>query len=115
MQQINKRINYIEFSVSDIERAKMFYGTAFGWSFTDFGPNYCEFNDGHMKGGFDASGEVTTGGPLVVLYGDNLPDLQIAIEQAGGIITKPMFDFPGGKRFQFTDPEGYELAVWSEK
>jgi predicted enzyme related to lactoylglutathione lyase len=115
VQQTNKRINYIEFSVSDIERAKAFYGTAFGWSFTDFGPDYCEFNDGFMKGGFDASGKANPGGPLVVLYGENLAELQNEIERAGGKITKPIFEFPGGHRFQFSDPEGYELAVWSEK
>lgn len=106
-------INYIEFNVTDIARAKDFYGKAFGWTFTDYGPDYCEFNDGHMKGGFDATLPVTSGGPLVVLYGTDLNALSSRIEEAGGKITKPVFDFPGGRRFHFTDPEGYELAVWS--
>ena len=106
-------INYIEFNVTDIARTKDFYGKAFGWTFTDYGPDYCEFNDGHMKGGFDATLPVTSGGPLVVLYGTDLNALSSRIEEAGGKITKPVFDFPGGRRFHFTDPEGYELAVWS--
>ena len=107
-------INYIEFNVADIARSKDFYGKAFGWTFTDYGPDYCEFSDGHMKGGFDANGPVSPGGPLVVLYGKDLAELSAAIETAGGEIEKPIFDFPGGRRFHFTDPDGYELAVWSE-
>ena len=106
-------INYIEFNVADIARAKAFYGAAFGWTFTDYGPDYCEFSDGQMTGGFDASGPVTPGGPLVVLYGDDLAEIMAAIEATGGAIVKPIFEFPGGRRFHFTDPEGYELAVWT--
>lgn len=67
-----------------------------------------------MKGGFDASGKVETGGPLVVLYAKNLKELAHCITDASGLIVRPEFDFPGGRRFHFTDPDGYELAVWSE-
>lgn len=107
-------IDYIEFAVTDIARAKAFYGAAFGWSFTDYGPTYCEFSDGRMKGGFDATNAVRTGGPLVILYGADLAGAVARVEAAGGTIVKPIFAFPGGRRFQFIDPEGYELAVWSE-
>ncbi len=107
-------INYIEFNVADTARSKDFYGTAFGWTFTDYGPTYCEFSDGQMRGGFDASGPVMPGGPLVVLYGSDLTEIIGRIETAGGKIVKPIFEFPGGRRFHFTDPDGYELAVWSE-
>jgi predicted enzyme related to lactoylglutathione lyase len=111
----DRTINYIEFNVADIARSKDFYGTAFGWSFTDYGPTYCEFSDGHLKGGFDATGPVSSGGPLVVLYGDDLDEIRVRIEEAGGKIVKPAYDFPGGSRFHFTDPDGYELAVWTER
>lgn len=107
-------INYIEFTVADTARSKAFYGSAFDWTFTDYGPNYCEFSDGHMKGGFNASAPATPGGPLIVLYGSNLADILGRIESAGGTIVKPIYNFPGGRRFHFTDPDGYELAVWSE-
>lgn len=110
----DRRIDYIEFNVADIARSKDFYGNAFGWIFTDYGPSYCEFSDGHMKGGFDANGPVTLGGPLVILYGTDLSELAERIEAAGGKIVKPIFEFPGGRRFHFTDPDGYELAVWTE-
>ncbi|MFT4715983.1 MAG: putative enzyme related to lactoylglutathione lyase [Paracoccaceae bacterium] len=115
MTQNDKCINYIEFQVSDIATAKSFYGKAFGWTFIDYGPTYCEFNDGNMKGGFEVSENfVTAGGPLVVLYGDDLATLQKSVVDAGGIVSKPIFNFPGGRRFHFKDPQGYELAIWCE-
>lgn len=110
----NRRIDYVELNVADIARSKAFYGTAFGWSFTDFGPGYCEFNDGRLKGGLTTTAPVrAAGGPLVVLYADDLEDAETRVRQAGGKIVKPIFNFPGGRRFHFADPDGYELAVWS--
>lgn len=105
-------INYVEFVVADIERAKRFYGTVFGWSFTDYGPDYCEFSDGQMTGGFARGTARPDGGPLVVLYGEDLPATIARIEAAGGRLSRDVFAFPGGERFQFRDPDGYELAVW---
>ena len=111
----DRRIDYIEFNVADVARAKRFYGAAFGWSFKDYGPDYCEFADGRLTGGF-AKGEVRgPGGPLVILYADDLADLQRRVEAAGGRIVKPAYDFPGGRRFHFADPDGYQLAVWSAR
>jgi predicted enzyme related to lactoylglutathione lyase len=110
----DRSINYIELNVADMARAKKFYGDAFGWTFTDYGPDYCEFSDGHMKGGFDATLPVApSGGPLVVLYGHDLVDLEQRITTAGGKVVRPIFEFPGGRRFHFCDPDGYQLAVWS--
>ena len=110
----DRTINYIEFTVADIARSKAFYGASFGWSFTDYGPEYCEFSDGHMKGRFNATGPVTLGGVLPVLYGADLSELPVRIEEAGGRIVKQIFEFSGGRRFHFTDPDGYELAVWAD-
>jgi predicted enzyme related to lactoylglutathione lyase len=111
----DRRIDYVEFNVADVARAKRFYGQSFGWSFRDYGPDYCEFADGRLTGGF-AKGEARgPGGPLVILYADDLADLQRRIEAAGGRIVKPAYDFPGGRRFHFADPDGYELAVWSTR
>ena len=108
------RIDYVELVVGDIARTKDFYGRAFGWSFTDYGPDYCEFMDGRMKGGFARQGEARPGGPLIVLHASGLEAAQQAVEAVGGRIVRPIFSFPGGRRFHFTDPDGYELAVWSE-
>ncbi len=114
-QQGNDRqIDYVELNVSDIGRSKQFYGDAFGWSFTDYGPDYCEFADGRLKGGLTTLSPVrASGGPLVILYADDLEDIEKRVRKAGGKIAKPIFTFPGGRRFHFTDPDGYELAVWS--
>lgn len=111
----DRRIDYIEFNVGDLARARDFYGSAFGWTFKDYGPTYCEFSDGRLTGGFTTGGAAKPGGPLVILYAEDLDDIQSRIEAAGGKIVKPIFEFPGGQRFHFEDPDGYELAVWSDR
>jgi hypothetical protein len=110
----DKRIDYVEFSVGDIARSRDFYGEAFGWSFKDHGPGYCEFSDGRLTGGFALADQSrAAGGPLVILYADDLDETRRRVEAAGGKIVKPAYAFPGGRRFHFSDPDGYELAVWS--
>ncbi|APE49837.1 bleomycin resistance protein [Delftia sp. HK171] len=109
----NHQIDNIEFNVADIARSKAFYGEAFGWTFTDYGPSYTEFSDGRLTGGFTTGEEVRPGGPLVILYADDLAEAQRRVEAAGAVISRAVFAFPGGRRFHFTDPDGYELAVWS--
>ena len=109
----NRQIDNIEFNVADITRSKAFYGEAFGWRFTDYGPAYTEFSDGRLTGGFTTGEPVRPGGPLVILYADDLADAQRRVEAAGARISRPVFAFPGGRRFHFIDPDGYELAVWT--
>jgi predicted enzyme related to lactoylglutathione lyase len=111
----DRRIDYIEMNVSDLARSRAFYGSAFGWTFTDYGPTYCAFSDGRLEGGFTTSGTPNPGGPLVILYAVDLANMQSRVEAAGGRIVKPIFAFPGGRRFHFEDPDGYELAVWSDR
>lgn len=111
----DRQIDNIEFVVADITRSRAFYGAAFGWSFTDYGPEYCEFSDGRLTGGLTTMGDIRPGGPLVILYADDLAETQQRLEKAGAVISKPVFSFPGGRRFQFLDPDGHELAVWSDK
>lgn len=109
----DRRIDNIEFNVADIARSKAFYGQVFGWSFTDYGPAYTEFNDGRLCGGFTTGEPVQPGGPLVILYADDLAGTRQRLEHAGAVICRPVFDFPGGRRFHFRDLDGYELAVWT--
>lgn len=109
----DRRIDYIEFNVGEMARTKRFYGEAFGWTFTDYGPAYCEFSDGGMTGGFAVGEPVRPGGALIVLFAHDLAAVQQRIEAAGGRISRPVFAFPGGRRFHFLDPDGHELAVWS--
>lgn len=107
-------INYVEFSAEDFASIKDFYTSVFGWKFTDYGPDYTAFADGVLDGGF-AKGKPQKGGALVILYSDTLEETQQLVETNGGTITEPIFSFPGGRRFHFTDPAGNQLAVWSEK
>lgn len=110
----DKKIDYVEFLVRDIERAKAFYTAAFGWTFTDYGPEYAGFNDGRLDGGLMV-GEPKPGGPLVITFAVDLEAAQRSVEAAGGTITKEAFAFPGGRRFHYADLDGYELAVWSDR
>jgi len=113
----HEKINYVEFPAKDIEKTKKFFTETFGWSFVDYGPDYVSFADAGLDGGFFKS-ELNTstdkGSALVVLYSDDIETTQSKIESAGGAIVKPLFSFPGGRRFHFTDPNGNEYAVWSE-
>ena len=111
------KINYIEFHSTDIQRTKKFYATVFGWSFTDYGPDYVSFHGAGIDGGFfksEAHPEPSKGGPLVVLYSDDLAATDIAIRLEGGGVVVPTFEFPGGRRFHFSDGVGNILGVWSE-
>ncbi len=96
---------------------KRFYSLVFGWEFTDFGPNSVSFSGAGIDGSYNGVDKLSINmpGPLVILFADNLKKTQKKIEKAGGIIVKPAYDFPGGRRFHFQDPNGNELAVWSEK
>ena len=109
-------IDYIELTVTDMSRAKAFYTRAFGWSITDYGPAYAGFVD-HARGEREAGGlrlddGVTPGGPLVLLYSEDLEASEKAVRAASGTIDKPIFDFPGGRRFELSDPFGNRLGVW---
>ena len=101
----------------DIPATKAFFTKVFGWKFVDFGSEYCSFVKEGMDGGFyksDLSMSVEQGSALVVLYSLALEQTQADVEAAGGKIVKPVFSFPGGRRFHFSDPSGNEFAVWSE-
>jgi hypothetical protein len=107
-------IDYIELHVNAVASSKKFYSDAFGWSFQDWGPDYAAFEHANVSGGI-ASGETSkSGAPLVILYASRLEEAQARVEKAGGRIVKPIFSFPGGRRFHFTDPAGNELAIWGE-
>lgn len=106
------KINYIEFGGRDLPRLKEFYGRVFSWTFQEYGPDYLAFNDGSLDGGFDKNGPIGKGA-LVILYSNDLEETLEGVRQAGGEILQEIYDFPGGRRFHFADPDGNELAVWS--
>ncbi|MBA3581324.1 MAG: VOC family protein [Gammaproteobacteria bacterium] len=108
-------IDYIEIPVHDLQAAKQFYGDLFGWTFVDYGEQYTAFSHARGQGGFNYQEKPSVGGVLIVLYSENLQETFNHVARYGAPITKFIFDFPGGRRFQFRDPSGHELAVWSEQ
>jgi uncharacterized protein len=114
----DKTIDYVELPAKNLDSVQSFYSAAFGWAFTDYGPEYRAFTDGKIDGGFyksDLHSSTETGAALVVLYADNLEHTKSTITASGGVIVKDIFSFPGGRRFHFADPNGNELAVWSDQ
>jgi len=113
-----RKIDYVEMPAADMEAARSFFGELFGWQFTEYGPDYMDFTDGRIAGGFYRSNlnmDVATGSALVVFYSAELEETQARIEELGGMVSKAIFSFPGGRRFHFRDPNGNEFAVWSDK
>lgn len=113
----NEKFNYVEFAASDLSSTKAFFEKAFGWSFVDYGPEYTAFSDQGLDGGFfkaDLCSTTANGAALLVFYSNNLENTLSKIIEADGKIIKPIFDFPGGRRFHFTEPSGNEFAVWSD-
>ena len=50
-----------------------------------------------------------------MFYAEDLDGTLAKVAAAGGVIVKPPFAFPGGRRFHFRDLDGYEIAVWSAR
>ena len=106
------KVDYVELPGGDLPATKAFYARAFGWGFTDYGDDYVAFNEG-LDGGFQSDAIEGLPVPLVVLYAHDLEAMAQKVTAAGGVIVRPIFSFPGGRRFHFTDPAGNELAMWS--
>lgn len=118
MPQEDRKIDYVEFHAADFDAIEAFYSAAFGWTFTDYGPEYRAFNDGKLDGGFrqgEGRSRTADGAALVILYADDLEATRATVVEHGGEISEDIFAFPGGRRFHFLDPHGNELAVWSDR
>ena len=107
-------IDYVELPGGALEETKRFYAGAFGWRFIDYGPSYVAVEEAGLDAGFQGDPAEAPAKPLVILYAEHLESLRDEVSAAGGEITRPIFRFPGGRRFHFRDPAGNELAVWSE-
>lgn len=115
---IHEKISYVEFATKNIEKTKAFFSDVFGWTFVDYGEEYASFARAGLNGGFYKSDSVATsegGAPLIVFYSESLESTMIKVEKFGATISKPIFDFPGGRRFQFIEPGGNEIGVWSDR
>lgn len=106
------RINYLELPSRDVARSRGFYQRAFDWDFTEFGPTYAATTSDDTDLGLDGDTQQHSAAPLPVIEVGDLESVCDTVERAGGTITKPIYAFPGGRRFHFTDPDGHELGVW---
>ncbi|WP_394201291.1 VOC family protein [Marinagarivorans algicola] len=112
----HEKLNYVEFPANNLLATKAFFGQVFNWQFQDYSPRYIAFTHAGLDGGFyqsHACSHSVQGAALLVFYSHHLERSLDKIKAAGGVITKPIFDFPGGRRFHFTEPSGNEFAVWS--
>lgn len=105
------RINFIELPASDLGAAKDFYSTVFGWELTDYGPSYSCTTTGNVDLGLQGDMAEAPTAPLPVVLVDDIDAAEAAVARAGGTVSKPIFSFPGGRRFHFTDPNGLEMAI----
>ena len=113
----HEKLNYVEFPARDLSATKAFFGAAFGWSFVDYGPDYCAFAGQGLDGGFfkaDRCSSTANGAALLVFFSEDLEGTLRKVVDAGGTVVKSIFSFPGGRRFHFTEPSGNEFAVWAE-
>lgn len=111
-------IDYVEIPAKDPAKAQKFFTELFGWKFQDYGADYCSFYDGRLAGGFrraDVKVATENGSPLIVFYKEDLVTASSRVAELGGTISRDIFSFPGGRRFHFTDPNGNEYAIWSDK
>mgnify|MGYP001305420665 CR=1 FL=1 len=113
----HEKMNYVEFPAKDLAATKAFFESVFGWSFVDYGPEYTAFENQGLDGGFfqsDLASSTEKGAALIVFYSNQLEATLVKVERAGGLILRPIYSFPGGRRFHFTEPSGNEFAVWGE-
>jgi predicted enzyme related to lactoylglutathione lyase len=111
-------IDYVEFparSAQAFSNVKRFYNDVFGWSFQDWGDEYSDTKASGITTGISAAPEHRPAGPLVVLFAADLEATRERVLRAGGEIAKDIVSFPGGRRFEYVDPAGNRLGVWSDK
>ncbi|TOP32046.1 VOC family protein [Vibrio parahaemolyticus] len=113
----HEKLNYVEFGTPNIDATKAFFEHVFGWQFVDYGPDYAAFSGQGLDGGFYSAEQVSqtsNGAALLVFYSSDIHATLEKVAKFGGQIIRPIFEFPGGCRFHFTEPSGNEFAVWSE-
>lgn len=103
-------LDYLEFTSPEVEKTQAFFTEAFGWSYIDYGPDYKDIQGASLGGGIERG---AMRAPLPVVRTDDLEGMYARVRAAGGVITQEIFAFPGGRRFQFTEPGGTEMAVWT--
>ena len=116
LQPEHHKIDYVEFASADPQKMCAFFGAVLGWSFEWFGPDYVAFHGAGLEGGIyrsDLASRSADGGALIIFYSRDLEESEALVQHHGATIIKPVFEFPGGRRFQFAEPTGNEFGIWS--
>lgn len=108
---VNK-IAHFELLSTNVSALKTFYGQAFGWKFKDYCDHYAAVEGVDLEGGFNGDAQSRSQAPLIMIESAGLEASLDQVQNAGGAITKPIFAYPGGRRFHFRDPAGNELAIF---
>lgn len=114
----HEKLDYVEYPARDLAATCNFFRQVFGWEFAQYGADYSAFTGQGLDGGFYRSelySNTRNGGALLLFYSQDLEDTLARIEAAGGRIVTPIFEFPGGRRFHFSEPSDNEFAVWSDR
>ena len=105
------RLNYVELPAADLPATRNFYEQLFGWKLTAFGPSYAATVTGDTDIGLQGDPAEASTAPLPVIEVEDVETTLAGVTAAGGTIIRPIFTFPGGRRFHFRDPSGNELAA----
>lgn len=112
--------NVVHFAIQadDVERAKAFYATVFGWRFDAWGPpGFYNVTTGDAEspgiaGALYGRSKRRTGDDAMIGYRctiavDDVRGAEAAVRAAGGTIKEPISTIPGvGTLFEFCDTEG---------
>lgn len=104
-------IDYFELPSADMAASAAFFASAFGFGNTAYGPGYSEITEGGVLGGLNAADD-RPAAPVIGIRTDDIAAARQAVEAAGGTITRPIVDYPGGQRFFFREPGGSEVLVY---
>ncbi|SFZ85802.1 hypothetical protein SAMN02983003_2972 [Devosia enhydra] len=108
---LTAKIDYLELPSAAPSDTARFFSDVFGWSTIDYGPDYKGAGGAGIDTGIDGASD-RVAAPLPVIRTDDLEAVEALVIAAGGEITRPAFDFPGGRRFHMRVPGGFEMAVY---
>jgi predicted enzyme related to lactoylglutathione lyase len=112
MAMTKYQIDYFEIPTPSASKSSAFFTKAFGFGALAYGDDYIEIRDGGVLGGLNGDSGDKPAAPLIGIRTDDIAAAAEAIVAAGGTITKPAYEYPGGKRLFFREPGGAELLVY---
>ena len=122
-----RKVVHFEIPADDLERAKEFYGSVFGWELADMPEmdytvvkttpvdeqTQLPSEPGAINGGMYRRSADAPSMPVLTIDVNSVDDALKEIEAAGGRVLRPRTEIPGMGAFAyFTDPEGNALGLW---